>query len=190
MLGEVPVAYADLVDLVLVFSALGQVLADLRDLREGLIVDVYANVEEGVVDVADAHSDAALDQDVAVEARVVRQLVPTVAASAEADVVYHSLAVVSVESELILVAEILDVPDLNLLSLAHRQVLVDVHVNAVDVVERLLGHRHLEIARNLGREVRVFLRSDQLLRVLHKVILLRVLVDVHDRVVPFVALDV
>ena len=68
MVGEVPVANSNLVYLILVVLALGEVLTYLRHLGEGLVVDVDAYIEVRVVDVAHAQSYAALNQDIAVEA--------------------------------------------------------------------------------------------------------------------------
>lgn len=66
VLQEVPMAYTNLVDLVVIISAFSNVFAHLWHLGERLIVYFQSYIEQRIVYVTNSHSNATLNKNVTI----------------------------------------------------------------------------------------------------------------------------
>ena len=114
--------------------------------------------------------------------------VSTSSLASKSNISKESRTLISIQSELILIAQILYVPDLQLFLLISSQILVNIYVYVIDVVELLLREGCVDAVGHLG--LSVFRRTDDLLASLQEVVLLGVLIYVYDRIIALVSSNI
>jgi len=114
--------------------------------------------------------------------------VSTSSLASKSNISKESRTLISMQSELILIAQIPYVPDLQLFLLISSQILINVHVYVIDVVKLLLREGCVDAVGHLG--LGVFRWTGDLLASLQEVILLGVLIYVYDRIIALVSSNI
>lgn len=114
--------------------------------------------------------------------------VSTSSLASKSNISKESRTLISMQSELILIAQIPNVPDLQLFLLVSSQILINIHVYVIDVVELLLREGCVDAVGHLG--LSVFRGTADLLASLQEVVLLGVLIYVYDRIIALVSSNI
>ena len=114
--------------------------------------------------------------------------ISTSSLASKSNISKESRTLISMQSELILIAQIPYVPDLQLFLLISSQILINIHVYVIDVVKLLLREGCVDAVGHLG--LSVFRWTGDLLASLQEVILLGVLIYVYDRIIALVSSNI